>query len=199
MSRLAIISAALLIALAGSSSPSVIFDQKILPSVKGAVQIEYYDVTGSTVSEIRDSLRTNGHVDGRGMRRYAYTDWFIYWKWPTRQDGTIDLSRAESHYTVRISMPRWNKPVYASPEVEESWREFSDALLLHEQGHADFAHNNAWVVGEAIRQAAHRNPALTAAEADQIGHEEVRKINEMDKRYDEVTRHGATQGAVLVE
>jgi predicted secreted Zn-dependent protease len=59
-------------------------------------QVIYYDITGSTESELRksmDQLRPKDPYDNNRPVD-AYTDWYISWNWPGYGTDNCDLTAA---------------------------------------------------------------------------------------------------------
>jgi predicted secreted Zn-dependent protease len=77
------------------------------------------------------------------------------------------------------------------------WRQFIDALRLHEAGHELDALNSAGRIADYLR-ASPTNPTCSglAASIDAFGSKAIRSASAWDVHYDAVTDHGATQGAV---
>jgi predicted secreted Zn-dependent protease len=73
---------------------------------------EYYEVTGSTVAELRASLDGNGPRKSRSGRPSAgFTQWNVEWSylWTTTSDE-CRLTRVSTTLTVATTLPRWARP-----------------------------------------------------------------------------------------
>ena len=155
-------------------------------------QIIYYDVTGSTASELRASmneLRTKDPYDNNHPVD-AYTDWYISWNWPGYGTNNCDLSAASVTYSIKVSLPRWNAPANTSPELIAKWETYIQLLTFHEKGHVDNVVNNYLSVKIAIQGA-------TCSTAEAEAQRALESLRKFDSSYDSETKHGETQGAVF--
>ena len=153
-------------------------------------KIIYYDVSGSTETEIRDQLNTFSPSDFNGNRGDAVTNWDIRWTWDGYGSETCDLHSVTATYDIRVTVPRWYPGKDISPELISKWNAYMLALAEHEKGHVDNVVANLPAVIHAIRGA-------TCATAEVKAQEVLTGIRQNDLNYDERTGHGATQGAVF--
>jgi len=150
--------------------------------------ITYYDIFGSTESELRAQLDVLGPVDYQGYKGDANTKWFIGWNWPGYGSSSCDLSQASVSYEIEVTLPRWQPPAEASPALVAKWAAYIHALAEHEKGHVDNIVNSYPTVADAIMQA-------TCDTADAAASAALDPIRQRDADYDNETSHGATQGA----
>lgn len=148
----------------------------------------YYDISGSTESELRAQLDALGPVGYDGYKGDASTEWFIHWSWPGYGTSTCDLSAAEISYEIKVVFPRWTPNENASPDLISKWANYTKLLAEHEKGHVDSVLENFPAVVEAIKGA-------TCETADAVGTELLEQIRKFDVDYDASTHHGASQGA----
>ena len=155
-------------------------------------QIIYYDITGSTASELRTSMDMLRLKDPYHKDRPvdAYTDWHISWNWPGYGTDNCDLSAAVVDYRIQIILPRWEPPVSASPELITQWNTYIWSIVLHEKGHVDNIVNHYLDVKTAIQRA-------TCSSAEAKAQMVLDQLRRFDSNYDSQTRHGETQGAVF--
>ena len=152
--------------------------------------ITYYDITGSTASELRAQLDARGPVGYDGYKGDATTDWFIHWNWPGYGSAACDLSAATISFDINVILPRWVPPGSASPDLIDKWSEYVRLLALHEKGHVDYVLENSQSIMDAIK-------GSTCGAADAAGTRILEQFRGHDIDYDAETRHGATQGAVF--
>lgn len=150
--------------------------------------MQYYDVTGTTASELRASMTAQGTVDAAGRHNDAFTMWNIDWTWPLNPDRSCVLAHATITATITVTFPRWLASAGASPSLIVEWNTYQRALVEHEGGHVSFVTATANDVLAAI-QAASCDTAEGAAQAV------VARIRQHDLDYDAETNHGFTQGA----
>lgn len=150
--------------------------------------IIYYEISGSTENELRqqlDSLSPRGYDNFKGD---AITDWHINWTWIGYGNSTCDLTSTEVTYNIGVTMPRWESPQDASPELITKWNNYIQALTEHEKGHVGFVVENYKSVETAIKNA-------TCDTAESVAQAALLPIRQHDIDYDAETNHGATQGA----
>ena len=160
---------------------------------------EYYEVTGSTVAELRASLDRNGpRKSPSGRSSAGFTQWNVEWSylWTTTSDE-CRLTRVSTTLTVATTLPRWSP---ADPPVELSarWSRFLEALRAHEDGHAQNGRDATRVIGERLRALPPEPdcPALAAA-VQKAAEAVLAEYTARDVSYDVRTAHGLTQGTLL--
>ena len=150
--------------------------------------IQYYDVFGSTESELRAQLDAKGPVDPSGYKGDALTRWSYNWSWFGFGTDVCDLSTATVSYQIAVTLPHWNPPANAPPALVAKWVNYIHALVVHETGHVEFAAAQQSVILAAIQNA-------TCATANAAAQAVLQRIRRHDIEYDAATNHGATQGA----
>jgi predicted secreted Zn-dependent protease len=144
---------------------------------------EFYDVSGSTESEIRAQL------SARGPGGYdAYTKWSVRWSWPGQGTAACRLQDAGVSYEITVTFPRWAPTEQATPDLVKKWNGYLYALALHENGHVNNVVSHYPVIVAAITG----STCLSAASAAQTV---LQQMREYDIQYDKNTDHGRTQGA----
>ena len=153
------------------------------------LDIQYYDVSGNSLFEIRRALnrvRPRDPNDGLGVD--ALANWYIHWRWPGAADGSCDLSRAEIRFSARIRMPRLVATPQTPAAVRLRWQRYVALLERHEATHIRHAWQNRQIVLDAIRRS-------SCANANRDGMAAIRQLARFDLDYDRTTRHGLTEGA----
>jgi predicted secreted Zn-dependent protease len=155
-------------------------------------EVTYYDISGSTESELRAQMTALGPVDPYDNNRHvdAYADWTISWNWPGYGTSDCDLGSAEVGYELSVTMPRWTPPTEASPELVTKWENYLQVLKTHEAGHFENVIDHYQTVLTAIQ-------AATCDTADAAATAALEPLRQNDAAYDSETNHGATQGAVF--
>jgi predicted secreted Zn-dependent protease len=146
--------------------------------------INLYTVEGSSAGEMRASLDLNGPGGYDGQ-----TDWYIQWGYRSCSADGVDVS-----LDIVYTMPEWDEPASASPELADQWFSFVDLLWCHEFGHTA---NGLWAANEvldtlveALLQDCNNGWSSAQGEVQDI----LSQANAMDIMYDDETNHGATQG-----
>ena len=127
----------------------------------------YYDISGSTASELRESmdkLRLRDPNDGNKAVD-SFTAWFLVWYWLGEGTGWCNLSVVFVAYKVIVIMPRWTPPANASPKLIDQWEKYIQSLTIHEKGHVDNLVNNYLGVKTAIQNATCYTAEAEACEA----------------------------------
>lgn len=158
----------------------------------------YYSVTGATLPEIRRSIRQSRpwkerqDVDG-------FTEWQVHWQFSVV--STSEGCRCSTFNTqtrIAISLPLWTPPTNAPITVIQIWTNYFTALLRHEVGHGQMAVMAATELQRRVKQQGGGSDCESLKRTlNQLGDAVVAEYRQRDKEYDEKTRHGATQGAVL--
>lgn len=154
------------------------------------VTVVYYDIAGSSVSELRSQMRDRGPAAPSGERFDGWTNWQFNWTWPGYGTSVCSLAEAEVTYGIEVTLPRWTPPSGTSDALKATWAKYSEALALHEKGHVDLVLKHSGSVAAAIKSG-----SCDTAEAD--ARAALERIQRLNDSYDDSTDHGATQGARL--
>lgn len=159
------------------------------------IRREDYPVAGDTLREAVASMKKK-HKNGH----HASTEWKVRWRFRYRQEG--DECRLSGFYVrpqITINLPKWKIPADASKATKREWQRYSDALILHELGHADHARKAAKQIQQTVEDA-----DWVAADEDKLRSKLtehcqtiIDTIRKEEATYDEKTGHGRTQGASL--
>jgi predicted secreted Zn-dependent protease len=105
-------------------------------SAADSLNLEYFDVHGSTARELRADLGRLGPVADNGVRGDAYTRWRIAWKFDLTERGADCIAgNFQIGLTVTMILPRWLPPADTSDDLIALWDRYSTALRAHEDGH----------------------------------------------------------------
>jgi predicted secreted Zn-dependent protease len=160
-------------------------------------QQRYYDVAGSTVAELRASVRQLGPGE-EGQERDALTVWDVAWTYGTgRPADRCALRDVQVTLTVTVTLPRWRHPADASPPLIAAWNSYVAHVEVHEAGHRAIAEQYARRLVAALT-------ALRGDPCDKVwdaaGRTAARVVAEgraKNREYDVATNHGQTQGVIL--
>jgi predicted secreted Zn-dependent protease len=168
------------------------------PDIQTALNYVYYDIAGTTESDIRNQISSLGPRDTFGTWG-ASTRWNVDWFYSyLNSPSGCSAGSVRVQLGVTITLPHWNVPGRAAPRLVANWQRFSSAVLVHEGGHRDLALEGANELGRALLALP---PAPSCAELEQTarasGEAMVGQYNRLQLLYDQTTKHGATQGAVF--
>lgn len=163
---------------------------------KDTLELEYFDVHGSTARELRAEMNRIGPVADNGVRGDAYTRWRIDWRFDLTQRGPECIaSNFEIDLAVTMTLPRWVAPPGASADLVALWDRYSAAMRLHEDGHHRIALAAAYEVKRRL-EAESREKSCKALEnklnsaADAV----LDEYRARQAEYDRATDSGRTQG-----
>lgn len=158
---------------------------------------EYYDVRGNTPEDLRRAMLRLGPVH-EGERVYGRTDWTLRWRYsyePHDRWGCT-VTRLDIELETVITLPRWDPPRTADPEVVRAWGRFIRALEEHEEGHRTIADAAAREARRRLRRVRAPTCSLLGTEIDEEGQRIIAEHERRSGEYDEETARGRTQGAV---
>ncbi len=150
--------------------------------------IMYYEIEGSSETDLRAQMDEFGPVDFSGFKSDAVTEWYIFWDWPGFGSDGCSLNEAVVSYKVKIIFPHWMPPAGAPNNLLVKWFNYTYKLANHEKGHVDHLVANYQSVLDAIKGA-------TCGSADTAAKAALELLRAFDLEYDRQTEHGAIQGA----
>ncbi len=155
----------------------------------------YYEVSGSSVSELEASLRERGPKDDLGKARFAYTDWTVEWNWKRFDDGTIDPQSIKLTCIATILLPKVaNTDGKIADDLLSAWNGFIERTKAHELNHVSHIDKTAPAILTRLKEEHRRTGTLTRERAEKIISEVIAEIRGLDRRYDARTNHGFTEG-----
>ena len=102
-----------------------------LPEVK--TKDIYYDVTGSTPSEIKDAIRRHSPIwPAWGKFSWVQSTWSVKWSFWTRPErvGCV-VSGVDVDIEFENTLPRWTSGLAANEELRMRWRQTQAAMDLY--------------------------------------------------------------------
>ena len=185
---------------AGLDSPSLL--QQARPEVSCELRVRekyrFYDIDGSDVGEWRTQMKQNGTKWNDGKVYAALTSWDIrYFYDLSHDDGRCSIKTVKTEVDIVYLLPRRTSSV-SGPELTLLWDEYLARLKEHEFGHKDLAVKTAAELNETLASlASFGSEDELELEANRRADEKLRSLKEIQVAYDDETRHGETQGAVL--
>jgi predicted secreted Zn-dependent protease len=163
------------------------------------IKYEYYEIAGSTESELRQQMNQNGIRWTNGNTYDALTRWNVNWnyRYDKKEYGCSILSVATT-VNVTHKMPKWVNYSDAPSDLQNRWDGYMRALKKHEEGHKN---HGAMAAAEIERAVAAMHPSRTCEElgqgANALSHIILEKYVQKEKEYDARTNFGETQGAIF--
>jgi len=160
---------------------------------------KYYEVSGCCEKDLHCDLIDKCIRMQNGKKADSTTAWKIKWNYGHTQSSNACIAEA---FTVTVdvvfNMPKWVPNGKAPLELEEKWSTYVEKLMLHERGHRDRAVDAANSLTRAV--AGLTPPATCEAlerEINSLSRKQLENLVKEQEKYDAVTRHGSTQGAVF--
>lgn len=162
------------------------------------VTTNYYRFGGTNHSQMRAAMQEARPWKQR-LRFDAQTKWDVHSSYHMqREAGQFVVKEVGIRTTVMITLPWWipGKPV--PRDLVERWYQCVNGLSRHEQGHLVLAEAaGAEVKKRLLALPAYSSPRELSAAADQTINDTIQEFRDRERKYDAVTRHGFTQGAVF--
>lgn len=159
----------------------------------------FYDISGSTLDQLRKQINQKGTRWNDGKVYSAMTNWDIHYKYRViRNNGRYSVRSADTTVEIGYFLPRLDVDA-CTPELATRWKDYLGSLQRHEFGHKDLAVRTASEVNEMFATLpSFGTEEELAAEITRRTEEKFRQLKEIQIEYDRDTRHGETQGAVLL-
>lgn len=161
----------------------------------------YYDIGGSSPAELRLQMRQNGTKWKDGRIYAALTTWDIRYKYDVvSENGRYVMKAVTTDISIEYIFPRKLRSTStASDALTVLWEKYMDCLIEHEIGHKDLAVKTAGEINETLESLG-SFPSRSELDSE-VGRQvqaKLKKLKEMQVEYDDHTRHGEKQGAVLM-
>lgn len=159
----------------------------------------HYQVTGTSVRELRASIATRAPL-AKDRRRYGgFTTWNVRYTYAS--SGTAPDGCSPNGVTVYLDLsvryPVWRDSAAARGSVRKEWNRYVTALNAHEAQHAAIAIRGANRLASELRDLVSPFCSTLQADAQGLATEAAKSIRSDNDHYDERTRHGVTEGASL--
>ncbi len=169
----------------------------VAPVEQPIENVRYYALSGTSPAELRQNINRIGPAADDGNRYGGRTNWNIEWRYNLeREESGCKVTNLETTLTVETILPKWTNESAAGPPVVALWRRFFGALLLHERGHKENGIACLAAI-RALRPLPQRTCEATRSTMDAAARSVMDQFKSKDAQYDQVTRHGATQGATF--
>jgi len=192
LSLLAACASAGLAACAGSAAPGPRPEPGgANPPAAANATYAYYDVTGTTVAELRTAMRQLGPPEGFGRTRWDLS-WTARWQ-PVA--GGCRVTSAVVTLRSEVRLPRWEPGPDADAALVAQWRTFMENLRVHEHGHLEIAVAAVHEAERTLWRLEAPSCRIMQGAANQAAERVLATFRARDRAYDTRTRHGFTQGA----
>ena len=153
---------------------------------------------GNTADELDFYMRSFGPVDTTGHRWFALTDPKFNWDYACRcTDGGCATGPVTVTVTLDYTIPTWEPPTEADPDLVERWKNFQRALVLHERGHGELASACGQQLGEAfVALVAQATCAAVDSAVGAASSPIFAECRAAQRQYEDETRHGQSVGVL---
>lgn len=158
---------------------------------------QYYDIDGTTSSQLRRQMKEGGTKWSDGKVYAALTSWDIRYHYDiTEKDGKYCISNVSTDVGIVYHLPR--RVSTAADPMTQTWDSYYEHLKEHEFGHKDLAVKTAREINECLKALApFADGRVLEREAKQLVRAKLERLKKAQVEYDDETRHGETQGALL--
>jgi predicted secreted Zn-dependent protease len=173
----------------GCVAPSVIQYQR-----RGGIdvndQVEYYDIRGRTLRELRIDAHVNGPV-ARDTTWFGLTHYQIHWSYGYyRQPTLCRLTNVKMMVDVIVTLPRWVDSSDVDPAAVYWWANSSDQVRTHEAHHVQIAVDGAAEIRSLLQRQTGSDCTYLARTANEEAAVILRRVAEQQQDFDHKSRHG---------
>jgi len=157
--------------------------------------IDYFTVNGETSLQLSSEIDAKGPVGEDGRRSDGYTRWRMSWNFGMNSDTAgCGVSRVAVDLDIHMTLPRWDMPSGATPQLIARWNRYLAALRMHEDGHRQRAEAAADELRRTL--ARERAPDCRTLEnrLDSMANALLAKLRARQAAYDRETKFGQNQG-----
>jgi predicted secreted Zn-dependent protease len=184
-----------LVALSGCAShPSRLDLGKVPTGVVVDAQVQYYDVSAASLSDLRRAMVILGpRWEGRSYQ--AVTESRFRWEYLPENKGPLACEPARVRVTVQtmVTFPRWQPLAEPDSSLLEWWNQLSVGLMEHERGHARLSLKTAGDIARSLEEMSAGPCNELEGRVSAAGERHISVERRLQSEYDRSTRHGATQ------
>ena len=158
-------------------------------------QPQQYELFGSDIGEIRQSMRQCAPRTASAGSFHALTGYNITWSYTVspEQNGTCSLRNVRVGSHIAQYMPLYRQSSDAKPQ----WDAYHAALTAHENGHVDINIRHVQSLTTRLQSLQNVDCASLPTFATEAIKSELALLASSNELYDANTGHGSSQGAVL--
>lgn len=163
------------------------------------LQHHYYDAQVASGESLNRALNEVSPVRQNGQVYHAYTQWRVQWNlwWREERDGRCRLNLVHTLLNAQITLPRLGG---GDAQQRQRFEQYLAALQEHEQGHYRIGQAAAAEIDATLQQLPeYPSCSELQQQANQQAGVILQRHVERERRYDQDTGHGRSQGAWLQE
>ena len=153
-------------------------------------QVEYYDIRGKTLRELRIDAHVNGPV-ARDTTWFGLTHYQIHWTYSYYHQPTLcRLTNVRMMVDVIVTLPRWVDSSDVDPAAVYWWANSSEQVRTHESHHVQIAVDGASEVRSLLMRETSSDCALLTRSANEEAAVILRRVAEQQQNFDHQSHHG---------
>lgn len=156
----------------------------------------YYPVNAESTSDLSNAVLSASPIQTAGRTQLGHTNYSISWSfWPKKWNRQCRIEKTKTQLHIQHTLPKLEA---ASAEVQNAWASWYPSLLERQYNHADIAKKTAEDIDAAILYMGSRsNCKILEQDANQLANEILAKGAAKSFAYDQKTRHGESEKAML--
>ena len=156
----------------------------------------FYPVNAESTSTLSNAVLSASPVRAAGQTQLGHTNYNISWSfWVKKWNRQCRIDKTKTTLKIQHTMPQLK---IATTEVQNAWASWYPKLLEHQYNHADIAKKTAEDIDAAILYMGSRtNCKILEQDANQLANEILAKGAAKSFAYDQQTRHGESEKALL--
>ena len=180
------------------NTPRIFNFSDISCDLKVTERYKFYNIAGKSVDEWRKQMKQNGTKWNDGSVYSALTSWDIDYSYDISRDGgRYSIKSVNTKVDIVYRLPRLIS-AGSDPELTMLWNEYLARLQEHEFGHKDLAVKAASEINEVFASlGTFASKRDLEREIKLRTEEKFQRLKEIQIAYDDETKHGVTQGAIL--
>ena len=161
---------------------------------------EFYDIKGSSIAELEQQMRLHGTSWDDGKVYAAVTSWDIRYHYEIAEEaGNYSIDSVVTDVFVIYRLPRMaaSSSLDSGP-LSQQWETYLKHLKEHEYGHKEISLKAAAEINQSLAElGSFSSKGALKKEAKRLVAIALKRLKQLQVAYDEETRHGVQQGAVL--
>jgi len=159
---------------------------------------QYYSINTTSVSQLFSDLNRASPIKENGEIFHGHTNTDINWefRWETTNEkcriSAVSTNVQITHILPKLANKNKNR------ELQKVWNKWYPALVKHEKNHARNAIKIAKEIEYSIRNISSQSSCLVLEKlSNDTGDRLIKKLDKLNKNYDDKTDHGRKEGAIL--
>ena len=165
------------------------------------LNIETYNVSGTTLTELSNSLNAHAVADPNETsgRYYAQTQWYLSAQWSDQPTARgCEVENGAVTLTMTMTLPILPSTAGVPRSVQDRWTTFIGNTITHEKGHVKLNLQDARTYQGDLGNFPPAADCTTIKQRlNDLFNRATSSIRRDNINYDAQTRHGETQGAVF--